>query len=100
MPQMNLLQPEDDPVGFRLDIIDHTPELLPAWATTIYLRRLDGDWTTFTSHRWTGIEVDYIDTFVREVTHAWMFGDKRDILRTATRVHRAARAHARAHRDE
>lgn len=97
---MNLLNPDSDPIGFAVEIVDHTPELIPSWSTTIRLRVMDGDWYTFTAHRWTGLEVDYLDTFVRETTHAFMYGERGDILRAATRVHRAARAHARAHADE
>lgn len=82
----------------RITWEDKTPDLDPCWVSTVELRHQDGDWYTFTTHRWVGIAVDFAQTFSRAVIDAWMYGDKADVLRATTRVHREAGRHAAAHK--
>lgn len=97
MPQHSLLKDHDEPTGLRIEVIDRTPELLPHWEVSWYMRRLDGDWTLYTTIGLVGIEVDFLDTIMRETTTAWAYGTRGDLLRAITRLHRAAKAHRRAH---
>lgn len=97
MPQWNLLQPGDDPIGFRVEWVDRTPDLIDGFDVTVYMRRRDGDWTAVVSQRWSGLMLDFACTFTTDVTSAWLWGDRRDVVRAAASVERAARVHAREH---
>lgn len=97
MPQLNLLNPANDPIGLRIEWVDRTPELQGAFDVTIYFRRMEGDWTTLLVQRWTGTMLDFAATFTTDVTTAWLWGDRAEVLRAAVSCHRAARAHAKEH---
>lgn len=97
MPQLNLLNPGDQPVAISIQWEDRTPDLDPAWVSTIRLRKRDGDWYTFTSARWVGVMVDFAQTYSHDIMNAWMYGEPADLLAAHQRVHRAAKAHMKAH---
>lgn len=97
MPQLNLLNPGDDPVGLRISWIDRTPDLVGAFDVEVHMRRQDGDWTCLIVQRWTGTMLDFAGTFTMDVTNAWFYGDRRDVVRVAVTTHRAAKRHAKEH---
>lgn len=97
MPQLNLLKPGEYPTGLRITWEDRTPDLEGAFDTTIHLRRRDGDWTALIVQRWSGTMLDLADSWTQAVTNAWLWGDRRDVLRAAVAQHRQAKKHARVH---
>lgn len=97
MPQHTLWSTGQEAVGLLVEVEDLTPQLDTAMMTTVKVKRLDGDWTTFCMHRWVGIEADLLEQFVESVTKAWMYGTLSDVLAAATRIKRQAREHYRRH---
>ena len=55
------------------------------------------EWATIWIARQQGLELDLLPSLASEVVNAWMFGERKDVLTTAARSHKAARAHAREH---
>lgn len=97
MPQHNLFDSALDWSGVRITLEDHTPDMVASFSTGVQVRRLDGDWSTVHAAHWEGLMVDLLDSFVREVSHAWLYGKSDDVLAAAKRVHRQAGQHAIAH---
>lgn len=97
MPQQNLFDPTLDWSGVRVQLADHTPLLSASMTTTLQVQRMDGDWSTLHVVHWEGLMVDFIGTYVTEVTTAWLFGAPGDVIRVAKKVHRDAGHHATAH---
>lgn len=97
MPQQNLLDPTLDWSGVRIQTQDHTPTMVASFTTTLQVQRADGAWGTVHVVHWTGLMVDLLDTYVHEVTKAWLYGTPEDVVRVARKVHRDAGRHAAAH---
>lgn len=97
MPQRNLFDSTLDWRGVRVQLTDHTPDLVASFTTTLQVQRQDGDWSTVHVVKWRGLMVDMLDTYVTEVTRAWLYGAASDVIKTAKKVHRDAGRHAIAH---
>lgn len=97
MPQQNLYDSALDWSGVRVQIHDQTPHLVATFTTTLQVQRADGDWSSLHVVHWTGLMVDFLQTYVTEVMTAWLYGSSDDVLKAAKKVHRDAGRHASAH---
>lgn len=97
MPQPDLFKPAHEPMSLRITWTDRTPLLDGSFDVTVELQRSDGEFYTLIAQRWTGVMLDFVTTFTTNVTEAWLYGDRPNVLRAAVLCHRAAKAHARAH---
>lgn len=97
MPQLNMLKPDDDLIGLRveLDFDEYVPNG-PCYST-IYIRRRAGEWTMYLRQRWIGLEVDFLTTYLTDVYTAWAFGTAEAVLAAHLTTVRAAKRHRKDH---
>lgn len=95
MPQHQLLPDAPRDVAIRITITDHATELDDSMDVAIELRVLDGQWQSFSSVHLPGRGVDLLASTVEDLVHAWLYEDRRTILREIQRDQRAARLHNR-----
>lgn len=80
------------PVFWDRDALDG-----PAHVVMVQVLLPRGDWSTLWVATWRGVMMDFVGTLVNEVTMAYVWGEKGDVLRAAMGTHRAACAHRREH---
>lgn len=97
MPQRNLFDSTLDWTGVRVQITDHTPNLVASFTTTLQVKREDGDWSSLHVLHWRGLMVDFLGTYVSEVMNAWLYGTPKDVIKVSKKVQRDAGRHAVAH---
>ena len=97
MPQQSLLPNTPPDVGIRITITDHVYELDDVVMVNIEVRHLDGDWTTLYRLPLHGRGRDFLSSTVEDLVHAWLYEDRRAIVREAQRDEREARKHHRKH---
>lgn len=95
MPQLSMTEQPYD--SLRVTITDLTYRGDDAFVVEVQTRVKDGEFSTVSIQRYTGLMSDFLLTTGKEVVAAWLYGEKRDVKRAADSTWRAARAHAEAH---
>jgi len=55
------------------------------------------EWKTLWVANFSGVETDFLATLSSEVTTAWAYGTRRDLVRACTDTKKAARIHRKEH---
>lgn len=98
MPQQSLLPDYPPMTGLRVDFEDGSVTFSDAIKVSVRVGHRGNEPTTIWAAEFTGVENDYLETLVTEVTRAWLFSPSwTDVSRAATRVLRDARRHRRKH---
>jgi len=98
MTQHQLIPDGPRCVGLIIEVDDLTSlELDDAIQLTVRLKWADGLSATCYSQRWSGVMVDYLDTFVDKVVHTYLYSSAASVPNQATAVTRAARRHKARH---
>lgn len=94
MPQDSMFP--DDPRDHRLRVTveDHAFELEDGYTIRIEVCSLDKDWQTLTAMRLVGRGSDMLPSAIEDIVHAWLYEDRRAIVREVQRDERLARRHA------
>ena len=96
MPQTNLFAPTMS--RLTIEVSDGHLDLVSGILVTVRIAQGDGDLCTYWAKRLHGYEVDYFDSLVQAIAHAYMYGERPgDVMRAAAKVHKAARRHAAQH---
>lgn len=98
MPQHSLLP--DDPiiVGLRIEVVDHSQYWEAGGAVEVYTRSLDGDWKIAGIVKLPGTAWELLPSVVSDALAAWMWEDRRAILRECQRNERMAKVYEKEHR--
>lgn len=95
MPQLSITDPPD--VQLVLELHDHTRSLQPGIRVTVRLATEDERPSTFWVGELVQEETDYLGTLIERIAEAWLYSDRRTLLRQAVTTHRQAKAHRRRH---